>query len=358
MSCYTVHLSVPVQALTIFSFERKIIWHGRDAAHNPPRQTQHMIIGPVRRTSLIILDVKKGENDNAIDVSSGANDESPVTKITEFGLKIVEVAEKITKILKDNLSSQFGNMTTMEVVSEVKSGKVVENTVKTAEEVIREVTNNDDYQFGDITKGTVMEVKRTTEDVLRTVTQNEDYRFGDITKSALTGVLDESLNRTIVDLPAQLQEALGVLTDQQKWKLKLQALQLLGIGALSINFVFNAFGGLNIVAAWIRVCVRTGASPLTSGVHWTEFMHSMNVNRILYGSVLMPVQLVAAYFLVFRYWLIVRWVQKLLFQKKDRKIINRFVSIFLVYFFGNVVSVASVTGMAILLTSKITGVPI
>jgi hypothetical protein len=223
-----------------------------------------------------------------------------------------------------------------------------------------------DYEFGDIAKKTLSEVIKTEEYVVRAVTKNDDYRFGDITKGVIADgerVLEESVtssfDSTIIDLPSQVQAALGGLTLAQGRKLKLQTLQCLGLGALSLNFVLNVCSGLNIVSSWAITCAQTGQSPFASAIQWSRFLRMLHSTRLFIAPALMPAQCAVAFFLFFEYWKAVQWTQKRLFPKRDNsRIIERLISMFAVYFCGNVVALASMTGLGVYVVTLLSGVPL
>jgi hypothetical protein len=50
------------------------------------------------------------------------------------------------------------------------------------ERIVRAVTRNDEYKFGDITKSVVGATTQGVEGTVRSVTRNRDYQFGDLTK--------------------------------------------------------------------------------------------------------------------------------------------------------------------------------
>ena len=52
------------------------------------------------------------------------------------------------------------------------------------EGVVRTVTDNDEYQFGDLTKGAI----KGFEEKMREATGNEEYQFGDVTKNLAKGL--------------------------------------------------------------------------------------------------------------------------------------------------------------------------
>lgn len=53
------------------------------------------------------------------------------------------------------------------------------------ERVVRSVTGNEEYKFGDITRSVVNTTTHGVEDAVRAVTNNEEYQFGDLTKKAI-----------------------------------------------------------------------------------------------------------------------------------------------------------------------------
>ena len=68
-----------------------------------------------------------------------------------------------------------------------------EDSLTGFERMVRSVTKNEQYKFGDVTKS-VVETSTTTltngvEDVVRSVTHDEDYQFGDLSKKGLEGTV-------------------------------------------------------------------------------------------------------------------------------------------------------------------------
>lgn len=53
------------------------------------------------------------------------------------------------------------------------------------ERVVRKVTGNSEYKFGDITRSVANATTSAVEGTVRTVTNNEDYHFGDMTKTVI-----------------------------------------------------------------------------------------------------------------------------------------------------------------------------
>lgn len=70
--------------------------------------------------------------------------------------------------------------------SDLSSGSKEDNGgANPFESIVRRVTNNEEYKFGDITRSLVDTTTHGVEDVVRTVTHDENYNFGDITKKAI-----------------------------------------------------------------------------------------------------------------------------------------------------------------------------
>lgn len=53
------------------------------------------------------------------------------------------------------------------------------------ERVVRKVTGNKEYKFGEITRAAAKATSSVVEGTVRTVTNNDDYQFGDMTKTVI-----------------------------------------------------------------------------------------------------------------------------------------------------------------------------
>ena len=60
-----------------------------------------------------------------------------------------------------------------------------EETFTRFERVVRKVTGNKEYKFGDITRSVANATTSVVEGTVRTVTKNDDYQFGDIAKTVI-----------------------------------------------------------------------------------------------------------------------------------------------------------------------------
>ena len=57
--------------------------------------------------------------------------------------------------------------------------------IEVEENLVRSVTGNQDYKFGDITKNVTKSAVEAEENLVKSVTGYQDYKFGDITKKTL-----------------------------------------------------------------------------------------------------------------------------------------------------------------------------
>ena len=82
-----------------------------------------------------------------------------------------------------------------------------ENNANAFESVVRSVSGNKQYKFGDLSKKVVSSSTKGVEEVVKKVTKNEEYQFGDITRGAVgattSGVenVSASFNSTDQSLP-------------------------------------------------------------------------------------------------------------------------------------------------------------
>lgn len=60
-----------------------------------------------------------------------------------------------------------------------------EDNANAFESVVRSVSGNKQYKFGDLSKKVVSSSTKGVEEVVKKVTKNEDYQFGDITRGAV-----------------------------------------------------------------------------------------------------------------------------------------------------------------------------
>ena len=75
------------------------------------------------------------------------------------------------------------------VVTDDDDDKTIwKKAVEAEENLVRSLTGNDSYEFGQFTKNFTQAAVTTTEETIRSVTDNDAYRFGDFTKTVVGNV--------------------------------------------------------------------------------------------------------------------------------------------------------------------------
>lgn len=138
---------------------------------------------------------------------------------------------------------------------------------------MRKATGNEDYRFGDLTKGAADEVKRSVESVLEpvatSITGKESYQFGDLTRKVLSDA-DEALATTrdayFEELPAAMwRQLFGGLTPQQRSDVVIALCQFTAVCVLSLSLVSNLLQGAFFSVAWGLSSRHSRLSPLAAG---------------------------------------------------------------------------------------------
>eukprot|EP00547_Thalassionema_nitzschioides_P017020 CAMPEP_0194251062 /NCGR_PEP_ID=MMETSP0158-20130606/24480_1 /TAXON_ID=33649 /ORGANISM="Thalassionema nitzschioides, Strain L26-B" /LENGTH=224 /DNA_ID=CAMNT_0038988065 /DNA_START=93 /DNA_END=763 /DNA_ORIENTATION=+ len=145
------------------------------------------------------------------------------------------------------------------------------DTIKSGLEKIVKKTGlvEEDYQFGDLTRGAVSNATKAAvnveESIVRTITGDEEYKFGDITKDLVTnsaesniGLLAALVLKFYLDLPSSrlIRRLMGELLpekeedttiDQKPVSTSLQIIAFLG---LTLHFVLNLCHSCSVIFAW------------------------------------------------------------------------------------------------------------
>ena len=138
---------------------------------------------------------------------------------------------------------------------------------------MRKATGNEDYRFGDLTKGAADEVKRSVESVLEpvatSITGKESYQFGDLTRKVLSDA-DEALATTrdayFEELPAAMwRQLFGGLTPQQRSDVVIALCQFTAVCVLSLSLVSNLLQGAFFSVAWGLSSRHSRLSPIAAG---------------------------------------------------------------------------------------------
>ena len=70
----------------------------------------------------------------------------------------------------------------------VTDKNIWEKAVEAEENLVRSLTGNDSYEFGQFTKNFTQTAVTKTEETIRSVTDNDTYQFGDFTKTVVGNV--------------------------------------------------------------------------------------------------------------------------------------------------------------------------
>jgi len=254
--------------------------------------------------------------------------------------------ENIMRGITGDDSYKFGDMTK-------KAATTASTTVATT---IKDLTGKDatDYQFGDITKKAVASLagKETF----------DDYQFGDITSRVLTdadktiaGWRDDTFN----DLMPQLwQQLVGRLSEQERGDLVVAMVQLIACFLLAFGLVLNLTVGASIAVAWAVSAFSARTSPLASGAAWSSFLTTHGTLRLGLDPLLFPVRALAALFLTRYYRRNIVWMQERLPFRDEQPVINRCLALALAWLLGNGLAVASLTAAVLWAISAVAGVPL
>lgn len=159
------------------------------------------------------------------------------------------------------------------------------------ETMVQQVTGDNDYHFGDITKKTLSELtghssnttdpededyryqfgdisKHLVTTVGQKVTGKEDYQFGDITKQTLQGLehdLEEWKFQSLTDLPQSLfQRTLGGMSPAQRREVIVAFVRLAAIGVLAWGVVANICTAGVLSLAWIKTMAETHTAAMAA----------------------------------------------------------------------------------------------
>lgn len=124
---------------------------------------------------------------------------------------------------------------------------------------------------------------------------------------------------------------------------------------LAYNFIANLMTGLVFAAAWYKVAVATGSSPMTT---WDTFLQMKATLEIIFGGPFLPLRVAATIPWFFQYRKFVVATAYLSPLREKFPVLNRCVSLLLSWVILNLAFVGGVTFMIIQYASLRSGVPI
>ena len=111
---------------------------------------------------------------------------------------------------------------------------------------------------------------------------------------------------------------------------------------LSYNFVANFMSGMVFAAAWARVALETGKSPLAPGM-WSIFLQTRATFDMVFGGPFLPLRVAATIPWFFKYRKLVVGVAYLNPIREKFPILNRIFSLVFSWILANLVLVGGVT---------------
>mmetsp|Transcript_14006 Transcript_14006/g.19897 ORF Transcript_14006/g.19897 Transcript_14006/m.19897 type:complete len:342 (+) Transcript_14006:194-1219(+) len=269
--------------------------------------------------------------------------------------------ENIVRRVSKNKQYKFGDL----------SKKVVSSSTKGVEGVVKQVTKNEDYHFGDITRTAVGATTHGAENLIRGVIKNEDYKFGDLTRGAVStvrstteGVLTYSEKTLSLLRGANIHELVELLSlfwnknmnNEERVEAFAVLVYLGAIMVLSYSFIANLMQGIVFAAAWYKVAAATGQAPLASPQVWSSFMQTKSALDFVFGGPFLPVRVAATIPWFFKYrYVVVRTAYRSPLREKF-PILNRIVSLLSSWVFANLAFVGGVTYLLVKLASIKAGV--
>lgn len=228
----------------------------------------------------------------------------------------VTTFEKLIRTVTRNEKYKFGDL----------SKKTITTTTKVVEDVVKKTTGNEDYRFGDLTRGTVAATTTIVEEVVKQST-GKDYKFGDLTKGTLkagSNALTVSEMTLSLVRDANINELVAL--SRYFWTINMDAAQrkevfvvvvyLGGIIVLAYNLVANINAGLVNAAAWSIASVQLNNSPLKVQGGWNTFLQAKHSLNMIFGGPFLPARVAITIPIFFQYQRWIRALQrKLPFQK-------------------------------------------
>lgn len=124
---------------------------------------------------------------------------------------------------------------------------------------------------------------------------------------------------------------------------------------LAYNFIANLMSGIVFSAAWYKVAIATGASPIAA---WPTFLQTKTTLDMIFGGPCLPLRVAATIPWFFNYRKLVVTAAYFSPLRERFPIINRCLSLFLSWIIVNLAVVGGVTFLMVQFASIRSGVPI
>lgn len=266
--------------------------------------------------------------------------------------------ERIVRRVTGNEQYKFGDI----------SRSVVNSTTHGVEDVVRSVTQDESYQFGDLTRKTIGSTTHSIEGLVKSVTGDEGYQFGDMTRGTMKAagsVMTYSEKTLGLMRDHNIHEFIELMnfywTKTMNYEERKEAFTVViylgAIAVLSYNFVANVMSGLVFAAAWTKLSLAAGTSPLSPGM-WPKFLETKSTLDMFFGGPCVPARAILTIPWFFRYR---KFVVSTAFHSPLREkfpIINRYMSLLLSWSIANIAFVGGVTLLMVQMLSLWSGVPV
>lgn len=241
-------------------------------------------------------------------------------------------------------------------------------------DAIRSVSGRTDYELGDFTKETIVNVANGTKEAVTSFTGKENYEFGDITRKVVKdaddvtrkvikdadSVIAELRDEAFKSIGEELMPVMRGLSREQQRNMRAAVLRIGTVVVLSYNFAASLVRGCMLVFAWASSCHRTGLSPFASADSWTVFLSSHATTCWVFEPLLLPLRVLLAVFILSPYAKLVGSVQNILMRSpfRSKPVLNRVLALAAVFLLGNGLVVGLVMVLGVAAASLITGVPL
>ena len=303
-----------------------------------------------------------------IRASKGSFSDDDITNKTILGSKSPNTFERMVRTVSKNKEYRFGDLTK----------KVINVTTHGVEESVRTVSKNKEYQFGDLTKKVVNVTTHGVEEVIddltdltkkgvkkavqleesivRSVTQNEDYHFGDFAKGTIGAAtyVEKSLEAFHDGDIHDFIELMNMYYNNHMGeKERIEAFTVVvytgAIMILAYNFIANLMSGMVLAAAFTKVVMETVAgtsSPTLISVDmmlWTKVFHVQSIMEKFFGGPFLPARALITIPFFFQYRKFVIGMARYSPLRIKFPIITRFSSLILSWVVANIVFVGGIT---------------
>lgn len=204
-------------------------------------------------------------------------------------------------------------------------------------EVVKTMTGNEEYRFGDLTRGTV----RTAGNVLT------------YSEKALSALRESNIHELIEIFDMYWTKSMDPEARAEVFSV---AVYSGAIAVLAYNFLANVMAGMVFTAAWVKISSEVGASPLSVGM-WSKFLETKSTLDMFFGGPCLPARALLTIPWFFNYRQFVVGISRRSPLRKKFPIINRYASLILSWLLANLAFVICITFLTVKIGSLCIGVP-